>query len=456
MSGEFIQSTLPHLPESPFPDELGSATCKARLRLGPFLALMFAISILDRSNVSFAKQALSADAHVNDAAYALGAGIFFIGYALFEVPSNLILHRVGAKIWLSRIMITWGIASALMMLVHSALSFYVLRFIVGAAEAGFSPGVVLYCTYWFPAQERGKALGIYYMGLPAALMLGSGLSGTLMQVMEGYFGLHNWQWMFLLEGLFAVIVGVIAFFYLASSPRQAKWLTDREREALEHMLCLEESAKQQHSPKTLFAILRNLRVLRLIAIYFTIQAGIYGVIFYLPSRMAEITGETIDSTIGVLAAVPWLCALLALRVITGIADKKKAHRRYAILTLTLATLGLIGSTQTSHLASTLLTFSVAAMGFVVVQPLFWTLPTAYLSGTSAAAGIAIIGALGNLGGFAGPTLKTAAENLFHTQQAGMLLLACIAGAGIALLAGADRPEPKRTAAARFDDYADAE
>jgi MFS family permease len=213
---------------------LESAVRKARLRLVPFLALMFALSMLDRSNVGFVKQALQMDSNIGDAAFALGAGIFFIGYAVFEIPSNLMLHRVGARVWLSRIMVTWGLASAAMMFAHNETSFYVLRFILGVAEAGFSPGVILYSTYWFPARERGKALGIYYFGLPVALVLGSPLSGYLMEVMGGHLGLHNWQWMFLIEGLAASVVGIIAFFYLVSKPRQAKWLTSAEKNALEN------------------------------------------------------------------------------------------------------------------------------------------------------------------------------------------------------------------------------
>ena len=317
---------------------LDSATRKAHLRLGTFLGLMFAISILDRSNVGFAKEALRVDAHIGDMAYALGAGIFFIGYSGFEVPSNLILHRVGARVWLSRIMVTWGIASALMMLVRNESSFYLLRFLVGLAEAGFSPGVVLYSTYWFPERERGKALGTYYMGLPAAMVFGSVLSGTLMQVMQGYLGLRNWQWMFLIEGAAASIVGVIAFFVLVSRPRDARWLTVAEREALERQLLHEESQRKSTSPGTALAAFWDLRVVRFIAIYFTVQFGTYGVIFYLPSRIAGLAGTQINSRVGLLVAVPWLCALLALPLITGVADKTGLHKQFAILTLFLLTL----------------------------------------------------------------------------------------------------------------------
>jgi MFS family permease len=412
---------------------VASAVKKARLRLSPFLALMFAISILDRSNVGFAKDALKVDAHIGNAAYALGAGIFFIGYAIFEVPSNLILHRVGAKIWLSRIMITWGIASALMMFVHGNLSFYALRFLVGVSEAGFSPGVILYSTYWFPSRERGKALGIYYMGLPAALMLGGALSGLLMQVTNGYLVLHNWQWMFLIEGLIASVIGVIAFFYLASKPRNAGWLTPNERDSLEAVLAGEESQKSQHNSRQSFSALMDLRVLQFIAIYFAIQVGIYAVIFYLPSRVAQLANTAINTRVGLLVAVPWLCALISLRIVTSFADRSGKHRQYAIAMLLLATLGIATSSFMTTMTSTLIAFCVASIGFVVVQPLFWTLPTSYLSGATAASGIAVIGAFGNLGGFVAPTLKTSAEQLLQNQNAGTLVLACVAAAGVLLL-----------------------
>ncbi len=410
-----------------------SAVRKARSRLAPFLALMFAISILDRSNVGFAKEALRVDSHIGDSAFALGAGIFFIGYAVFEVPSNLILHRVGAKIWLSRIMVTWGIASALMMFAHSELSFYILRFIVGVAEAGFSPGVILYSTYWFPARERSQALGIYYMGLPAALALGSALSGTLMQAMKRLLGLRNWQWMFLVEGLAASVVGIIAFFYLVSRPRDAAWLSNEEKVALEESLALDREEKANRNQQGTFAALWNLQVARFIAIYFAIQTGIYGVIFYLPSQIAELTGREIGWRVGLLVAIPWLCALIALRPLTGLADRSGKHRQFAILMLSVAVAGLAWSTQVERILPVLSAFCVATIGFVVVQPIFWTLPTAYLGGTAAASGIALIGAFGNLGGFVAPTLKTAAEKSLHNQHAGTAALACAGAAGVFLL-----------------------
>jgi sugar phosphate permease len=435
--------------QTPPNDPLHSATRKARSHLGPFLALMFAISILDRSNVGFAKDALRIDSHIGDSAFAFGAGIFFIGYAVFEVPSNLILHRVGAKIWLSRIMVTWGIASALMMFAHNEISFYILRFLVAVAEAGFSPGVILYSTYWFPKGERSRALGVYYMGLPAALALGSAISGALMEESQGFLGLRNWQWMFLVEGLAASIVGIIAFFYLDSKPRDAKWLSHDERDALEGALVLEGKTSVRHDPQHRFTALWNLQVARFIAIYFAIQIGIYGVIFYLPARIATLTGSEIGWRVGLLVAIPWLSALLALRPITGLADKVGKHRQFAISMLTLAVVGLAWSTQTERFLFVLLAFCVATIGFVVVQPIFWALPTAYLSGVAGAGGIALIGAFGNLGGFVAPSLKTAAEKSLHNQGAGMFSLACAGAVGVVLLMFVDNGA-RVTSATRSD------
>ena len=409
------------------------ASDKALRRLGPFLALMFAISIADRTNVGFAKEALKIDVGIGDAAYAFGAGIFFIGYAIFEIPSNLILHRVGAKIWLSRIMITWGIASASMMFTHNEMSFYILRFLVGITEAGFSPGVVLFSTYWFTSKNRGKALGIYYMGLPAALVIGSALSGVLMQVMKGYLGLRNWQWMFLLEGLAACVVGCVTFFYLDSRPRDAKWLTHAERDALERELAAEEQNKQGDSSHSILSMLTDRFVIAFVAIYFAIQVGNYGVIFYLPSQIAAIVHTDINAKVGLIVAIPWLCAFVALRIITGLADAAGTHRQYAMILLSVAAFGIIASTQISHVVPTVLAFCLAAVGFVVVQPLFWTLPTAYLNGRAAASGIAFIGSIGNLGGFVAPTLKTAAEKIYGNRSAGMFLLSGIALTGVVLL-----------------------
>jgi MFS family permease len=414
-------------------DPLASAVRKARLRLAPFLALMFALAMLDRSNVGFVKQALQLDANIGNAAFALGAGIFFIGYAVFEITSNLMLQRFGAKVWLSRIMISWGLASAAMMLVRDDTSFYILRFILGVTEAGFSPGVILFSTYWFPARDRGKALGVYYFGLPVALVLGGPLSGFLLDATGGMLGLANWQWMFIIEGLAACVVGVIAFFYLTSRPRDAAWLSVAERTALETAIAAEDSNKLAHGPATALAALKDAKVLRFVLIYFAIQVSVYGVIFYLPTRISELTGSAIGLKVGLLTAIPWFCALVALRFVTRFADASGKHRQLAASMLGLAAAGILCSTFGNQLAPVLIAFCVATVGFVVAQPLFWSLPTAYLAGPAAASGIALIGSIGNLGGFIAPTLKTAVETAFHSQRAGMFALAAAGFIGILLL-----------------------
>lgn len=412
---------------------LASAVRKARLRLAPFLALMFALAMLDRSNVGFVKQALQIDANIGNAAFALGAGIFFIGYAVFEIPSNLMLQRFGAKVWLSRIMITWGLASAAMMFVRDETSFYILRFILGVTEAGFSPGVILFSTYWFPARDRGKALGVYYFGLPVALVLGGPLSGFLLDSTGGMLGLRNWQWMFIIEGLAASVVGVIAFFYLTSRPRDAAWLTAEERTALENEIAAEDRTKLAHGPSGALAALKDANVLRFTLIYFAVQVSVYGVIFYLPTRISELTGSAIGLKVGLLTAIPWFCALVAMPFIAKYADATGKHRHLAVCMLAMAASGILCSTFGTQLAPVLIAFCVATVGFVVVQPLFWTLPTAYLTGPAAASGIALIGSIGNLGGFIAPTLKTAVETAFHSQRAGMFALAAGGFVGIVLL-----------------------
>lgn len=391
------------------------------------------MAMLDRSNVGFVKQALQISANIGDTAFALGAGIFFIGYAVFEIPSNLMLHRFGAKIWLSRIMITWGLASAAMMFVRDEWSFYVLRFILGVAEAGFSPGVILYSTYWFPAGERSKALGVYYFGAPIAMVFGGPVSGLILDSMKGFWGFQNWQWMFLIEGLAASVVGVIAYFYLVSQPRDAAWLTAEERGALEEAIEFENHQKRENGPKGTWSSLLDFKLLRFVLIYFAIQVSAYGVVFYLPSRVSELTGQSIGLTVGLLTAIPWLCALLLMGPITTYADAKGRHFGAAVVLLIMTSVGILSTTMGTHLVPVLIAFCVATVGFVVVQPIYWTLPTSYLSGTAAASGIAWIGSLGNLGGLIAPTLKNAVEKHFQNPRMGMLALASAGLVGMLLM-----------------------
>jgi len=410
---------------------LKQALSKIRWRILPFVALMFAMAIIDRSNIGFAKHALQADTGLSNAAFALGAGIFFIGYAVFEVPSNLMLHKIGARIWLSRIMVTWGLVSAAMMFAHDETSFYILRFLLGVAEAGLSPGVVLYLTYWFPQNQRGSAYGIYYFGVPVSLMVGGPVSGWLLE--SAQFGLTGWQWMFVTEGLAASIIGVFAFFYLTDKPRDAKWLNTEEKAAIEHELEKEQLQKANKGPSSWRAAMFNPVVLYFTLIYFTIQVSVYGVLFYLPTRIAELLGTGIGLKVGALTTIPRIATVIMLYLVTRHADRKGQQTRYAALMLALAAVGMVGSTLSGNLVLVIVAFCVAAAGFITVQPLFWTLPTRFLGGAAAASGIAVIGALGNLGGFLAPTVKTWAEGYFNNPHAGMYFLAGMAVLGALML-----------------------
>jgi sugar phosphate permease len=379
------------------------ANRKVFKRLIPFLLLMYVIAFLDRSNVSFAQEEFEADFGISTAAYAFGAGLFFVGYAIFEIPSNLLLHRVGARWWLSRIMVSWGIVAAAFVFVQGPISFYILRFLLGVMEAGFFPGVILFLTYWVPARHLSRARGYFYMGIALAGILGSPLSGGLLEL-DGVFGLRGIHWMFLVEGLLAVAVGIWAFFYLTDRPEQAKWLPDDERQALVETIDAEDTAKEEgHGPKRVLAALGNWRVWYFALIYFCLQIAVYGVTFFLPTQVTAITGQKLGFQSSLVTAIPWVFALVGLLIFPGLADRTRKHRLIGSLLLLGTAFGIIISgALSSNPVLAIAGLCLAAMGFVAMSPIFWTLPTEYMTGYAAAAGIALINSLGNLGGFLAP------------------------------------------------------
>ncbi|HEY3706312.1 MAG TPA: MFS transporter [Terracidiphilus sp.] len=437
-------AVTPVLLSSTMPDVLSAAGHTTRAveralrRLVPFLMLMFVVSFLDRANVSFARQALAATRGISDQVYALGAGLFFLTYSTCGFPSNLILHRIGARRWIGALLIAWGIVSTCTMFVTGPVSFYSLRLLLGVTEAGFFPGIILYLTYWFPNAVRCRIMGLFYLGVPLALVLGGPLSGYLLDL-HGSAGLAGWQWMFLVEGLMAVAVGFAALTLLDNSPATARWLSPDEKQSLLACLTREEHARRSGGPAGLLPMLRDPRVLRCLLIYTLIQVSTYGVVFYLPSELAALLHRPAGLVVGLVSAIPWICALVAVYTLPRAADAHGSHRLLASLTLLIAGVAsLVFPTAGPVLG--LIALSIAAAGFVAVQPVFWTFPTSYLAGRAAAGGIALIGA-GNLGGFFAPNLKVWADHAFHSTTAGLYLLAVLTLVNAALIATIRTPRP---------------
>jgi MFS family permease len=382
---------------------------------------MYVVAFLDRANIGFAKQAFQLSTGISESAFAWGAGLFFLTYAMFEIPSNLIMHRVGARIWMCRIMVMWGLVSIATIFVRGPISFYAVRLLLGFAEAGFFPGVILYLMYWFPNRVRGQILGQFYFGAPLAFIFGGPLSGLLL-TMHGTAGLLGWQWMFLVEGALAVIVGVWAFWYLSDRPADASWLSQIERTELQKALTEEEDQRHAHGPSAFLAALADRKLIHFAAIYFLIQMSIYGVVFYLPTDVAAILGKKMGLEVGVVSALPWACALFAAYWIPRWASRMARPGILAAVVLAVS-----AGASTLFLASNgvlaMAALCVAASGFIAVQPVFWTFPTGYLSGRAAAGGIAVINALGALGGFVAPNIKVWAEVHFGFPSAGLYVLA---------------------------------
>jgi MFS family permease len=410
---------------------LDRAVKRALWRLGPYLTALYVVSFLDRANVGFAKQALASSVGISEAAYALGAGLFFLTYSTCGFPSNLILHRVGAKIWISFLLVGWGLASMATMFVTGSASFYALRLLLGILEAGFFPGSILYLTYWFPNRIRGEIQGFFYLGVPLSLVLGGPLSGLLLEI-QTKSGMQGWQWMFLVEGFLAVVMGAVSFFFLENKPAEARWLPAGEKQALIEALAQEEQERRTAGPAELLPMLRNPRVLRFVLIYFMIQMSIYGAIFYLPAEISALMHKPAGFEVGAVTAIPWICATIACYWLPKRADRKKNHRAMAAWVLFA---GGVASFvfPASGPRMGLLALSIAVSSFVAVQPLFWTFPTGYLADRAKAGGIALIGT-GNLGGFLAPNLKVWADEYFRSPSAGLYVLAGITVLNAGLIA----------------------
>ncbi|WP_153141634.1 MFS transporter [Paraburkholderia agricolaris] len=379
---------------------------KITLRIVPFLFICYLVSFLDRINIGFAHLEMTRDLRISEAAYGLGAGIFFIGYVLFEVPSNLLLAKIGARRTFCRIMACWGIVSACTMFVQTAWQLNVLRFLLGAFEAGFFPGIVLYLTYWFPPRRRATVVSWFFAGAALAGMLGGPLSGWIMHGMAGAHGLRGWQWMFLLEGIPAALLGVVAFFLLVDRPEQVSWLTDDENSALRQALSAEQQEKRAVSAASVFDAFRSVRLYWCAFIYFALACGSYAISLWLPVMLRE-AGVKDVLMIGMYSAIPYGIGALGIVLISMHSDRR-AERRLHFTVCSLAgsaALMVVAAFGASlGVAGTLATLSIAVVFIYAAIPIFWSMPPMFLSGKAAAAGIALVSSLGSLGGFASPWL----------------------------------------------------
>ncbi len=382
--------------------ELGERTIReVARRIVPFMVLLYFVSFLDRVNIGFAALTMNADVGLSAAAFGIGSGVFFIGYFLFEVPSNVILERVGARRWIARIMISWGLISACFAFVTGPTSFYVLRFLLGVAEAGFFPGMVLYVTYWIPAAKRGRIMAAFLLALPLSNVIGAPLSTALLSLDAG--GLKGWQWMFIVEGIPAVILGFFVLRYLYDSPADAPWLKTDERRWLQDELARERAQIAAKSHTSLMAALRNPRVWRLSLVYFGIAAGLYAFGFWLPQIVKSVSGLPNVQT-GLLTMLPYAIAAVAMYLWGRRSDRYSDERRkHVAIPAAIAAVGLaVVALPGVPTMLSLLAIIVGTAGIYAAVPAFWTLPTSMLAGTAAAGGIALINSVGNLGGFLGP------------------------------------------------------
>ncbi|MFJ6841876.1 MFS transporter [Streptomyces griseoluteus] len=390
-------------------------------RIVPFLVLCYVVSYLDRVNVGFAKLQMSTDLGFSEASYGLGAGLFFIGYFLFEVPSNLLLQRVGARTWIARIMISWGVVSAAFVFVSNETTFYVLRFLLGAAEAGFYPGVILYCTYWFPSHRRARVIAMFMSAIPVAGIFGNPLSGWILDTFHGTGGWQGWQWMFALEALPALAVGVATLFYLDNGVRDAKWLSDEEKAVVERALTEDAAHRTVHG--RVWDGFRDPKVWLMSLIYFCFVMGQYALTFWMPT-FVESTGIKGNLAIGVLSSVPFLAALVAMNLFGRSADRRRERRWHLVVPSLMGAVGFtLAASWSGSTALSLIALSFAAAGVLTCAPLFWSLPTAFLGGTAAAAGLALINSVGNLAGFVSPYMIGALKDGTGSASPPMYVLA---------------------------------
>jgi D-galactonate transporter len=395
---------------------------KVALRLIPLLFMCYIAAYLDRVNVGFAKLQMQQALQLSDSVYGFGAGIFFIGYFIFEIPSNVLLHKVGAGRWIARIMVTWAVLSAATMFVSSAMGFYVVRFLLGVAEAGFFPGIILYLTYWFPAARRGRATSLFLTAIAVAGIVGGPASGWILHTLSGVNGWQGWQWLFLLEAVPSLVLGVLAWFFLEDRVKNAQWLTPRERELIARDVAAEEAGKADGG---LGSVLGNGKVWLLAFVYFAIVSGLYGVSFWLPS-IIKAMGVSDPLQVGFISVIPWAFGIVAMFLMARSADRRQEYRWHTAVACVAGAVGLLISVAFhADVMLSMAGLTICTMGIMAALPIFWSNPTAILGGAAAAMGIAFINSVGNLAGFAIPWIIGLIKDATHSTDTGLHMLAVL-------------------------------
>ena len=421
---------------------------KISLRIVPFIMLLYFISYIDRVNIGFAALTMNKDLGFTSSVFGFGAGIFFLGYFLFEVPSNIILEKVGARLWIARVMITWGIISAVFAFIQGEISFYVLRFLLGVAEAGFFPGIILYLSYWFPVRRRAQVVSFFMAAAPISTVLGSPLSSALLE-MHGVLGLRGWQWMFLLEAIPAVILGFVVFFFLTDRPEKATWLASDERDWLVSTMNAEHAAKGAKAHHSIWSGLSDMRVLALSLIYFGTSAGLYTLGIWAPQIIRQFDLSTMQ--VGLLNAVPPTVAIVAMIIWARHSDRTAERTWHVVIACLVAAVGLALAGLAGSVVTVVAALTLVNIGISSAKPPLWSMPTMFLSGSAAAAGIATINSIGNLGGFVGPTVIGWIKDTTGSFLGGLYFVAgllCLSAVLTLLLAGSRRTVPSVAAVSR--------
>jgi MFS family permease len=402
---------------------------KVDMRIVPFLFFCYILAYLDRVNVGFAKLQMLKDLSLSDAAFATGAGIFFIGYFFFEVPSNVLLKKFGARMWIARIMISWGIISGCMIFVKGEWSFYAMRFLLGLAEAGFFPGVIYYLTLWYPSRLRSTRTAWFVAAIAVSGVVGNPISGWIMDVLSGAMKLAGWQWLFLSEGIPSILVGFLVIFYLDSSIAEAKWLTPEEKALLARNLEAEDKHKTEHKLVDAFT---SGKVWVLCGIYFTLMIGLYGIAFWLPT-IVKAFGLKGYLRVGLITAIPYGVAVIGMILLSNHSDKTGERRLHYVANVVVGAVGLVLSgVFASNPVLAIIFLSMGTLGVIGSMPLFWPLPSAFLAGTAAAAGIGIVNSVGNLGGYVGPNIPIWARHFSSDSSAALYIIAGILMVGALL------------------------